>query len=192
LFVINLTIKCLARLELIKTNIMLDDLRQQYAMVQKPRAILFDFLQDVVGNEGLNRVFPEFDNKSIRGLLEHTAGCYFAWISFHALGRPRGLFKHEPCNTIDLVRQLFASVDGTMDDFLGSFQDRMDVPVRSEHDPGEWITATPLMLFTHVMTHEFHHKGQVVWLGRLMGYTPADTDASNCFSWVKATEADLR
>jgi uncharacterized damage-inducible protein DinB len=164
---------------------MIDFVRQQYAMVQTPRGILFDFLQDAVGNEGLNRVFPEFDNKSIRRLLEHTAGCYFAWIGFHALGRPRNTFDHEPCYTMDLVRRLFARVDGTMDDFLSSFQDRMDVPLRSEHDPGEWITATPLTLFTHVMTHEFHHKGQVVWLSRLMGYTPADTDASNCFSWVK-------
>src|ERR1700722_2361332 len=116
-------------------------IREQYALVQRPRSILFDFLQDNVGNDGLNKVFPEFDNKSNRHLLEHIAGCYFAWIGFHALRRPRTLFDHGPCTTMDLVRRLFAQVDVTMDDFLESFKDSMEAPLRSEHDPGEWITA---------------------------------------------------
>ncbi len=164
-------------------------MREQYSLVQRPRTILFEFLQDIVGNDGLNRVCPEFDNKSIRDLLEHMAGCYFSWIGFHGLGRPRALFDHGPCMTMDLVRLLFARVDTTMDDFLESFKESMEVPLRSEHDKGEWITATPLALFTHVITHEFHHKGQIVSMSRLMGYIPRDTDVSNSFSWVKLNDA---
>ncbi len=160
-------------------------IREQYALVQRPRTILFDFLRDTAGNDGLNRAFPEFDNKSMRSLLEHIAGCYFAWIGFHALGHPRSLSDHGPCTTMDLVRQLFARVDATMEEFLESFNGRMEVPVRSEHDPGEWITAPPVALFTHVITHEFHHKGQIVWMTRLMGCIPTDTDVSNSFSWVR-------
>ena len=81
---------------------MIEVMRQQYAMVQQPRSILFEFLQEVVGNDGLNRVFPEFDNKSIRDLLEHTAGCYSTWLGFHALGHPRASFDHGPCTSMDL------------------------------------------------------------------------------------------
>ena len=158
-------------------------MRQQYVLAQRSRNILFDFLQDVVGNDGLNRVFPAFGDKSICGLLEHNAGCYSSWLWFHALGRPRASFGHLPCTTMEAARRLYARVDGTVDDFFESFKDRMDVPLRTEHDPGEWITATPLELFTHVLTHEFHHKGQVVWLGRLLGYDPRDTDVSNSFDW---------
>jgi len=29
---------------------------------------------------------------------------------------------------------------------------------------------------THVMTHEFHHKGQIMTMGRMLGYTPPDAD----------------
>ena len=123
-------------------------------------------------------------------LLEDTAGCYFSWIGFHALGYPRSSFDHAPCATIDLVRRLFIRVDGVMEEFRESFKDRMVVPVRTEHDAREWITATPLALFTHTITHEFHHKGQVVWICRLMGYVPTDTDASNAFSWVRAIDAE--
>lgn len=107
-----------------KTIVMMNFARQQYAIVQRSRGILFGFLQDVVGDDGLNRVFGEFDNKSIRDLLEHTPGFYFTWIGYHALGRQRALFDHEPCNTSDLVRRLFARVDETMDDFLDSFKNR--------------------------------------------------------------------
>jgi uncharacterized damage-inducible protein DinB len=31
-------------------------------------------------------------------------------------------------------------------------------------------------LFTHTITHEFHHKGQILTLSRQLGYTPVDTD----------------
>ncbi|TDH29325.1 hypothetical protein EXU57_00555 [Segetibacter sp. 3557_3] len=36
--------------------------------------------------------------------------------------------------------------------------------------------ATPLQVYTHVITPEFHHKGQVLTLSRQQGYIPADTD----------------
>ncbi len=36
--------------------------------------------------------------------------------------------------------------------------------------------TTPFELFTHVITHEFHHKGQVLSLSRHLGYIPVDTD----------------
>ncbi len=38
------------------------------------------------------------------------------------------------------------------------------------------IIANPLKLFTHVITHEFHHKGQILSLSRHLGYVRVDTD----------------
>jgi uncharacterized damage-inducible protein DinB len=32
-----------------------------------------------------------------------------------------------------------------------------------------------------VTTHEFHHKGQIVLMARVLGYFPPDTDVSNAF-----------
>ncbi|MNY72090.1 DinB family protein [compost metagenome] len=37
-------------------------------------------------------------------------------------------------------------------------------------------TAEPFKLFSHVITHEYHHKGQILSLSRHLGYTPVDTD----------------
>ncbi len=41
---------------------------------------------------------------------------------------------------------------------------------------GEKFVATPLWLFTHTMTHEFHHKGQIATMGRMKGHIPPDLD----------------
>jgi uncharacterized damage-inducible protein DinB len=50
-----------------------------------------------------------------------------------------------------------------------------------QHDDGYHDSATPLQLFTHVMTHEFHHKGQLLSMFRILGHVPPDTDVSMSF-----------
>ena len=59
--------------------------------------------------------------------------------------------------------------------FLDHFDQRYDQPVEGEL-ASRHFSATPLELFTHVLTHEFHHKGQILVLGRAWGYEPVDTD----------------
>ncbi|RSK47607.1 hypothetical protein EI291_14730 [Hymenobacter rigui] len=34
-----------------------------------------------------------------------------------------------------------------------------------------------LHVFTHIIRHEFHHKGQMLNMSRQLGCTPVDTDA---------------
>lgn len=38
------------------------------------------------------------------------------------------------------------------------------------------VIANPLKIFTHVITHGFHHKGQILSLNRHLKYAPVDTD----------------
>ncbi|MCP3027145.1 DinB family protein [Halobacillus sp. A5] len=38
------------------------------------------------------------------------------------------------------------------------------------------IELSVLWLMTHTITHEFHHKGQIVSIARRLGYEPVDTD----------------
>jgi uncharacterized damage-inducible protein DinB len=40
----------------------------------------------------------------------------------------------------------------------------------------ETVTFTPGKLLMHTITHEFHHKGQIVAMVRQMGYVPPNTD----------------
>lgn len=62
-----------------------------------------------------------------------------------------------------------------MDDFLLNIE--MDKVRELEFElNGQQKNASILKLFTHVITHEFHHKGQIISLKRHLGYIPAVTD----------------
>ncbi|PFP27641.1 hypothetical protein COJ96_15565 [Bacillus sp. AFS073361] len=43
-------------------------------------------------------------------------------------------------------------------------------------EASERLSITPCKLLTHTITHEFHHKGQIVAMLRQMGYEPPNTD----------------
>jgi uncharacterized damage-inducible protein DinB len=96
------------------------------------------------------------------------------------MGQPFGSIP-ERAGTMSELRQLYDRVDETMGFFLRRFSASMDVPITGVHDNGWLVTATPHELFTHVTTHEFHHKGQVVLMARILGFAPPDTDVSNAF-----------
>jgi uncharacterized damage-inducible protein DinB len=69
----------------------------------------------------------------------------------------------------------FESVDALMAEFCGRFENRSLEPVAASLGEKNFM-STPLELFTHVITHEFHHKGQILSLSRHLGYVPVDTD----------------
>ncbi len=75
------------------------------------------------------------------------------------------------------MRKVFNEVDNLVEEFLREFEGRWEIAITG---PVPWQEEaddlTPLWLYTHVITHEFHHKGQIVSMSRQLGYTPADTD----------------
>ena len=119
----------------------------------------------------------EMNGSSIRELLVHVAGRYHYWLGEVGLGQKAIKLRSETVSDVVAIRAAFADVDALVSDF-------------SRHYAGEWLTPktftlprqpqpqklTPLQLFTHTITHEFHHKGQVLSMSRLLGYVPVDTD----------------
>jgi uncharacterized damage-inducible protein DinB len=57
--------------------------------------------------------------------------------------------------------------------YLEKYNDDLNMPIMEG--------ATPLQIFTQPFTHEFHHKGQLVLMCRLLGYIPPDTDVRRSF-----------
>ena len=75
-------------------------------------------------------------------------------VSFFSIIAPRSLRK-------------FDFLDLTTSESVHQFEAERDrMPLR-------YTTDT---LFTHVITHEFHHKGQLLTLSRILGYVPPDED----------------
>ena len=99
---------------------MIETLRKQYALLQRPRGIMLNFIETEVGADW-NTPVPAYENKTIRSLMEHTASCYFAWLAYFCLRQPYGSIKDEGFKTFDELRQLYKKVDETMAVFLQYF-----------------------------------------------------------------------
>src|SRR5258706_8933533 len=155
-------------------------LQEQYALVQRSREVMLSFVETPIG-EDLNTPVAAFFNKSIRELLEHNASCYFFWLAYFALQQPAGSLKEEGFITIPLIRRLYGQVDEVMAAFLERFGGDVHVAINGVPDAWGPRTATPLQLFTHVVTHKFHHKGQILLMCRQLGHIPPDTDVSILF-----------
>ncbi|MDF7813676.1 DinB family protein [Hymenobacter sp. YC55] len=148
----------------------------QYALVQSARGALLDYCATLTPTDFIAPV-PAFNNSSLRDLLVHVANVYWHWLGVVAQGKPRSYF--DPATTLDVaaVHQLYQEVD-TLVAAYGAYvgdQWQMAKPytVSRRSEP---LLLTPLALFTHVVTHEFHHKGQLLSMSRQLGYTPVDTD----------------
>ncbi len=121
--------------------------------------------------------------KSICNLLKHTAGCYCNWLGDFALQLPADLLKVEDCASMLEVRELYSRVDSIMTAFLNRYGERLEESIVGVHDACGRTSATALQIFTHVTTHEFHHKGQILFMCRQLGHVPPDTDVSLAFNY---------
>ncbi|RAK65118.1 DinB family protein [Hymenobacter edaphi] len=151
-------------------------LRDQYALVQSARGALLDYCAALAPADFVVPL-PAFNDSSIRSLLLHTANTYRHWLGVVARQHPRTYFDVAAMPDVAAARTCFATVDALMLDFLAyaAGREQQAAPLAVPGRPAP-LSFTPLQLFTHVITHEFHHKGQVLSMSRQLGYVPVDTD----------------
>ena len=155
------------------TNISL--LQKQYDLLRGSRGVMLDFIATQVG-EALTTPVPEFVNKTIAHQLVHVANVYIHWLANFAMIQGVPIYDEATITDIEQIRGLFKQADMVMAAFLQQFTDNLDEPITNLLPGDRKVTTTPLELFTHVLTHEFHHKGQVMTMCRLLGNKPGDTD----------------
>jgi uncharacterized damage-inducible protein DinB len=150
-------------------------LLKQYELIRSSRGVVFDFIEREIG-EDLNTPVPAFDGKTIRYLLVHSANTYLHWLSCFAFKQE--IIFHQDINLtrIDQIKLLYAEADKTVANFLHHFSGSLEERINGTLSRNRQVSASPLELFTHVITHEFHHKGQMMTMCRLLGHTPPDTD----------------
>ena len=147
----------------------------QYALIKDSREVVFLFLQQQV-KEKINTPLETFNGKTIAYLYLHIANTYIAWAGNFALGGSAEYCDQE--ETVDLARiqEIFKQVDEMMLHFSDQFTGNRLTDVKGYKWPEKYIETDAFSIFTHVITHEFHHKGQILSLSRQLGYVPVDTD----------------
>lgn len=154
---------------------MYSTLIQQYRLVQSSREALLGYCERISPKHFSQKV-ASFNNESMAGMMAHVATTYVSWLANFAQQEQRPYFAAEEVNDLRAARVMFGEVDLIVDGFLQKFKDALAVPLVLPKRKGLELSLSPLMLFTHVVTHEFHHKGQIVNMSRQLGYTPVDTD----------------
>ncbi len=149
-----------------------------YGWVKDTRKGLLDYCVSLPGDLFAQKR-EDFGHGSLRGTLLHTADCYRFWLAQTVMKRDDKAFSSKDHPDAGSVARLFADyVDPLVGEFLARYggdklRTPFDLRVRWQAEP---FLASPLWLMTHMITHEFHHKGQIVAFGRILGYPPPETD----------------
>jgi uncharacterized damage-inducible protein DinB len=147
----------------------------QYELVKGARGALFSYCA-TTGEDFVKPVLT-FNNNSIRDLLVHIANTYISWIDNFGLDGTRTFYSNDEVETLYKVKTIMDEIDRIANNFLEKYnEDYLSPMTKHIARKGITLTLSPLQLFTHVITHEFHHKGQILTMSRLLGYTPVDTD----------------
>jgi uncharacterized damage-inducible protein DinB len=149
--------------------------KSQYQLIQQSRSALFDYCMTITNEDFLNQNNSFGRGGSIRNLLVHIVNTYEFWIIKQALKKDIAYTEYAAINKMDEIEKLFNSVDTEILNFLGKFESSEFETIKMTVN-GNIKNITPFELFTHVITHEFHHKGQILSLSRHLGYLPIDTD----------------
>src|SRR5690606_22293238 len=147
--------------------------KEQYELVKDSRKVLFEYCNTISTEDFINQNTSFGRGGSIRNLLVHIANTYQYWIANIALKKNIAYDQYETIKNISETIKVFDSVDSFMIDYLENINS--DSKIHYEINGVKNVTS-PLNLFTHVITHEFHHRGQVLSISRHLGYTPIDTD----------------
>ena len=147
--------------------------KQKYEWVRASRKVLFDYCRTIKPEDFTSQDTPFGRGGSMRNLLVHNANTYQFWIANTALDLNVAYTEYEEITGIDAAVHLFDQVDTFMATLIARLDIEQEIPFTIN---GQQSAASLTKLFTHVITHEFHHKGQILSISRYLGYVPVDTD----------------
>ena len=154
----------------------MDVLFKQYELICERRETLFKFCESIQPPHFVTNI-ENFGSRSMCYLTVHIANTYTFWIADFAGIEKRTLVAADKVSSVSDVRQLFTDTNHVVNLFLSKYQTDYEAAIVNKVPMREFeLSLTPLQLFTHVITHEYHHKGQILSMSRQLGYTPVDTD----------------
>ena len=150
------------------------ELIYQYNLVKSSRQVLLDYCGKISQKDFVTEN-SSFGRGSIRNLLVHIGNTYEFWIGRHALNLEMSFTEFNAVEDAQQAKEFFLTIDALITKFISVYSNTLLEELTFEIN-SQKINASPLKLFTHVITHEFHHKGQILSLSRHLCYLPIDTD----------------
>jgi len=156
----------------------LPGIRQFHGWTHASLTLLLDHLSTIPASEYAKEV-PGFGFPTIRAQVIHILNCEGLWI--HTL-QALPFVDQDPANwpTVSDAQRLQSEVSMRTLNYLSSLSEQRLITATELHFPdGDIAVRTPALILHHVLTHAFHHKGQIVSMCRILGYPAPDTDLNN-------------
>lgn len=129
-----------------------------------------------VPDELRHKPISGFGHPSVWKQLVHILACEEGWV--HDLqGKSFAAWYAEDCPTMAAFEASKDRIREATRTYLGDLSEAQLNTTLAERPP-DWggELRSPAFILLHVITHAFHHKGQVVAMVRILGYPAPDTD----------------
>ncbi|HWE84563.1 MAG TPA: DinB family protein [Terracidiphilus sp.] len=129
-----------------------------------------------VPNELTRQPIPGFGRPTIWTQLVHILTCEEGWV--HNLqNQPFARWSEQDCPTMADLLAAKNRVRQATRTYVGNLTEEALNTTLAER-PADWggELRSPAFILLHVVTHAFHHKGQVVAMLRILGHPAPDTD----------------
>jgi len=153
----------------------LDGIRKFHGWTHASLTLVLDHLSTMPAS-GYTKELPGFGFPTVRQQAVHIFNCEGFWI--HVLqGLPFRDRNPADCPAVAQARLLQQEVcRQTMAYLSGLSDEKLNSGTELHFPDGDVASRTPALILHHVLTHAFHHKGQIVAMCRALGYPAPDSD----------------
>ena len=119
---------------------------------------------------------PGFGHPTVRKQLVHILTCEEGWV--HDLqNQPFQGWDEEDCPTTTALQAAKVRIREATRSYVGNLTaEELNTTLAKAPEGWGGELRSPAFILLHVITHAFHHKGQVVAMLRILGYPAPDTD----------------
>jgi uncharacterized damage-inducible protein DinB len=155
----------------------LDGIRQFHSWSHASLNLVLDHLATNPAQDYAREV-PGFGFPTLREQVVHIFNCEGFWV--HTLqGLPFVDRRVAACATVFDARHFQKEVTTqTLAYLSGLTEGQLNSGAELHFPDGGTAIRTPAFVLHHVLTHAYHHKGQIVAICRLLGHPAPDTDLS--------------
>ncbi|MDZ4801374.1 MAG: DinB family protein [Bryobacteraceae bacterium] len=149
-------------------------IREFHAATHKRLAFLMEHVASMPA-ELHTRALQGFGRPTIAKQFNHILFCESAWVD--ALkNRPERVWDHEESRLATLMGWRRDVADRTVVYLSELPADDLQKLLPAYPDQWVGVPRTPSFILHHILTHTFHHKGQIVAMCRILGHPAPDTD----------------
>lgn len=150
-------------------------IRKLHSWTHASIALVLDHLSTLPA-AAYTQELPGFGFSNLRAQVVHVFNCESFWI--HTL-QSSPFTDRLPADSpaVSDAREVQHQVmEQTLAYFSRLTEEQLNANTKLYFPEGDTAIRTPALVLHHLLTHAFHHKGQIVAMCRLLGHPAPDTD----------------